>query len=93
VAAARAVAAERWAELGARCNGEVPGTVLRQRRWRLPDDVTTGLRRRLDTGELSARGHDRVLRVAWTLGDLAGLARPGKAEINTALTLRNGGTA
>ena len=36
--------------------------------------------------------HDRVLRLAWTLSDLAGQDRPGKAEINTALTLRDGGT-
>ncbi|GAB4047728.1 YifB family Mg chelatase-like AAA ATPase [Catellatospora paridis] len=92
VAAARDTAAARWAGLGARCNGEVPGTVLRQRRWRLPDDVTEGLRRRLDTGEMSARGHDRVLRMAWTLSDLAGLDRPGKEEINIALNLRSGGT-
>ncbi|WP_155372112.1 YifB family Mg chelatase-like AAA ATPase [Catellatospora vulcania] len=91
VAVARDTAAARWAELGARCNGEVPGTVLRQRRWRLPDDVTQELRRRLDTGAMSARGHDKVLRLAWTLGDLAGLDRPGKAEINIALSLRDGG--
>jgi magnesium chelatase family protein len=91
VAAARETAAARWAGLDARCNGEVPGTVLRQRRWRLPDDVTQELRRRLDTGAMSARGHDKVLRLAWTLSDLTGLDRPGKAEINTALTLRDGG--
>ncbi|MEU7999556.1 YifB family Mg chelatase-like AAA ATPase [Catellatospora sp. NPDC049111] len=91
VAAARETAAARWAGLDARCNGEVPGTVLRQRRWRLPDDVTRELRRRLDTGAMSARGHDKVLRLAWTLSDLTGLDRPGKAEINTALTLRDGG--
>lgn len=92
VAAARDTATARWAGLNVRCNGEVPGTVLRQRRWRLPDDVTEGLRRRLDTGEMSARGHDRVLRMAWTLSDLAGLDRPGKDEINIALNLRTGGT-
>ncbi|BCJ72825.1 hypothetical protein CS0771_23690 [Catellatospora sp. IY07-71] len=90
VAAARAVAAERWTGLGARCNAEVPGTVLRQRRWRLPDTDTGELRHRLDTGALSARGHDRVVRLAWTLGDLAGLDRPGAAEINIALQLRTG---
>ncbi|MEV4413488.1 YifB family Mg chelatase-like AAA ATPase [Catellatospora sp. NPDC049609] len=90
VAAARATAAARWTGLGVRCNGEVPGTVLRQRRWRLPDEVTAELRHRLDVGTLSARGHDRVLRVAWTLSDLAGLDRPGAAELNIALQLRTG---
>ena len=64
--------------------------MLRQRRWRLPDTDTAVLRHRLDTGALSARGHDRVLRVAWTLGDLAGLDRPGAAEINIAFELRKG---
>jgi len=37
---------------------------------------------------LTARGLDRVLRVAWTLADLAGLARPGRAEVDTALGFR-----
>ncbi|MDI1459466.1 YifB family Mg chelatase-like AAA ATPase [Catellatospora sp. KI3] len=91
VADARAAAVARWAaELEVRTNAEVPGTVLRRRRWKLPEPVTWELRKRLDQGVLSARGFDRVLRVAWTLGDLAGLDRPGKEEINIALELRRG---
>jgi hypothetical protein len=34
--------------------------------------------------------HFTVLRLAWTLGDLAGLDRPGAAELNIALGLRTG---
>ena len=42
----------------------------------------------LATGALTARGADRVLRVAWTLADLAGLDRPGLAQVQTAGALR-----
>ena len=41
--------------------------------WRLPAAVTAAADARLDRGELTARGYDRVLRVAWSL------ARPGRA--------------
>ncbi|GAA1628667.1 hypothetical protein ACFQY4_39990 [Catellatospora bangladeshensis] len=34
--------------------------------------------------------HFAILAVAWTLGDLAGLDRPGAAEINIAFELRKG---
>jgi magnesium chelatase family protein len=43
------------------------------------------------TGRLSARGADRVLRVAWSVADLNGADRPGLAEVGRALTLRDGG--
>jgi magnesium chelatase family protein len=41
-----------------------------------------------EDGRLSARGLDRVLRVCWTLADLAGRSSPGRAEMDTALRLR-----
>ncbi|HEY3199553.1 MAG TPA: hypothetical protein VGK55_03335, partial [Actinomycetes bacterium] len=37
-----------------------------------------------------ARGLDRVLRVAWTLADLAGRDRPNRGDTSTALALRSG---
>jgi magnesium chelatase family protein len=46
--------------------------------------------RALDLGRLSARGLDRVLRVAWTLADLADVDRPGADEVDEALYLRTG---
>ena len=42
----------------------------------------------VDTGELSARGHARVLRLAWTLADLRGADRPAAQDVETALQLR-----
>jgi magnesium chelatase family protein len=85
---ARAAAAERLADTSWRTNSEVPGTVLRTR-WRLPRPATILADDALDCGWLSARGYDRVLRVAWTLADLAGLACPGRAEVDEAVGLRS----
>jgi magnesium chelatase family protein len=39
---------------------------------------------------LSTRGIDRVLKVAWTLADLAGHDQPGPTEVMEALSLRSG---
>ena len=41
----------------------------------------------MDLGQISARGVDRVIRVAWTLADLAGIARPTISETGYALGL------
>jgi magnesium chelatase family protein len=46
----------------------------------------------LADGRLSARGLDRVVRVAWTLTDLTGKERPTADEINQALGLWEGRT-
>ncbi|GAA1758372.1 YifB family Mg chelatase-like AAA ATPase [Luedemannella helvata] len=90
VAQARAVAADRWAAEGWATNSAVPGAALRRRPWRLPVAATRDLMRALDRGALSARGHDRVLRAAWTLADLAGRASPRAYEVNEAMQLRIG---
>ncbi len=88
---AREAAAARWAAGGGwRVNAEVPGPRLRRAPWRLPAEDTVGLRRALDRGLLSARGFDRVLRLAWTVSDLDGLDRPGRAEVDEAIQLRMG---
>jgi magnesium chelatase family protein len=44
----------------------------------------------LERGALTARGIDRVLRVAWTIADLTGHNRPGVADVSLALQLRTG---
>lgn len=88
VVAARATAAERLRGTGWRINADVPGPALRSR-WRLPPAVTAAADIRLDRGELSARGYDRVLRVAWTVSDLAGRTRPTVTDVEEAVALRS----
>lgn len=90
VVTARSAAAERWAAVGHRLNAEIPGPVLRRLPWRLPGRDTAELRARLDSGSLSARGFDRVIRLAWTIADLDGRDRPDREDVREAIGLRTG---
>ena len=87
VRAARAAAAARLRGTGCTTNSDVPGPVLRDR-WRVPRRSLALAERALEQGALSVRGFDRVLRVAWTLADLAGRTVPGDDEIAEALGMR-----
>ena len=93
VVGARALAAERWAGTPWSVNAEVPGSWLRSARMRLPRSDTAVLDHALARGALTLRGYDRVLRVAWTVSDLAGTERPRRAEVAQALMLRGGDLA
>lgn len=88
VAEARAAQEARWAGQSWSLNSQAPGAALRQGRWQLPAADRAPLDRGLDTGTLTLRGLDRCLRVAWTIGDLAGKDRPGLDEVHHALSLR-----
>ncbi len=86
---ARERAAARLAGTPWRTNSEVPGRELRSRWHAAPgamDDAERGLAR----GVLTARGLDRVLRVAWTVADLGGRDRPDAGDVALALQLRTG---
>ena len=87
VAAARAAAAARLRGTGLATNADVPGRLLRER-WRVPRAALALAERALESGALSVRGFDRVLRVAWTLSDLAGRTAPGPEEVAEALGMR-----
>ncbi|SDQ76149.1 YifB family Mg chelatase-like AAA ATPase [Quadrisphaera sp. DSM 44207] len=87
VARARAAQRERLAGTPWRCNGELPGQLLRGP-LRLPASATREVDSSLDRGLLTVRGYDRVLRSAWTLADLAGLARPDDEHVGQALHWR-----
>jgi magnesium chelatase family protein len=89
VALARERAARRLADTPWRRNADVPGHVLRAR-WRLPPESLLSAERALDRGTLSARGLERVMRVAWTIADLAGHDRPERSDVDTALSFRLG---
>lgn len=89
VLAARQRASERLGCSPWRTNSEIPGRELRSR-WAPARNAMVAAERALDAGRLSARGLDRVLRVAWTLADLAERPIPGADEIDEALYLRLG---
>ncbi|MBQ0853129.1 YifB family Mg chelatase-like AAA ATPase [Streptomyces sp. NPDC057620] len=86
---ARARAAARLTDTPWRTNSEVPGRELRSR-WYASPGAMDDAERSLERGVLTARGLDRVLRVAWTVADLAGHDRPGVADVTLALQLRTG---
>src|SRR5215472_1335763 len=83
---ARLRAAQRLDGTPWRLNAEVPGSELR-RSYRPAGGALAPLERAMDLGQVSARGTDRIIRMSWTLADLAGLPRPGRTEISTALGL------
>ncbi|MBU4336399.1 MAG: YifB family Mg chelatase-like AAA ATPase [Actinobacteria bacterium] len=87
VRSARGAAAERLAGTGWCTNAEVSGSWLRTRLGRR-GRAAVELDAALDRGWLSLRGVDRVLRLAWTLADLAGRGVPGDDEIGEAMALR-----
>ncbi|MFJ2279148.1 YifB family Mg chelatase-like AAA ATPase [Streptomyces sp. NPDC087866] len=86
---ARDRAAERLAGTPWTTNSEVPGHELRTRLAAAPGALMPA-ERDMERGLLTARGLDRVLRVAWTVADLRGAARPDASDVVAALELRSG---
>jgi magnesium chelatase family protein len=86
VEAARCRAAARLRDTPWRLNAEVPGSELRRSYAPAPGALAP-LERAMDLGQISARGVHRVIRVAWTLADLAGVPRPSADQTSAALGL------
>ena len=91
VLAAREVQRRRWEPLGWSLNSQVPGPQLRRRPWRLPSATTSTLDRALDLGQVTVRGYDRILRLAWTSADLNGRTVPSPTDVGLALMYRTQG--
>jgi magnesium chelatase family protein len=88
VVEARARQAHRLMGSGWQTNGEVSGPYLRSH-LALPDGLDI-LEDAVSRGKLSPRGVDKVLRIAWTLSDLAARDRPTRDEVAIALAMRRG---
>lgn len=86
---ARARAAERLADTPWSTNALIPGSRLR-RDFPVEPKALRVLGRAMDRGQISARGVDRALRIAWTLADLADRGRPGEEEVAYAFALWSG---
>src|SRR6201996_5041408 len=86
VAQARDRAAHRFRGSPWRVNAEIPGAELR-RSYPPGRGAMAPLERAMEIGEVSARGIDKIVRVSWTLSDLAGKDRPTVDECGYALGL------
>ena len=70
-------------------NAQLPGAWLRHHSG-IDESLINQLDRLVDSGRSSMRGVDRMLRLSWTLADLAEAPRPTFDHIVTAQQLRNG---
>lgn len=87
---ARDIQQERLRPFALIRNADLTGRILRGP-LRLDGKDTAFLDRAMGAGTLSARGYDRVLRLAWTVADLQGRDKPGADDVALALTLRQRG--
>jgi magnesium chelatase family protein len=86
VLAARERAAARLDGTGFVVNAQIPARDLFTR-WRPQPGALTSAEQARDRGQLSDRGVAKVARIAWTIADLAGRDRPGRADCDQALSL------
>ncbi|WP_460515555.1 YifB family Mg chelatase-like AAA ATPase [Flindersiella endophytica] len=89
VAVARERQALRYAAEAWSLNAQVPGHEMR-RQWAPEPGAMSVVESQLATGMVSARGADRILRIAWSIADLAARDRPTRGDVLEALTLRLG---
>ncbi|GAB3260617.1 YifB family Mg chelatase-like AAA ATPase [Arthrobacter pigmenti] len=78
---------ERLRGFGCTTNAEVSGRILRSQ-LAMDRSATTALDMAMERGTLTARGYDRVLRVAWTLSDLRDGEGPSRDDVGRALAFR-----
>ena len=94
VTAARERQRERFAGCSWRLNSQIPSPRLKDA-WPLCKDAQAIIDLETYRGRLSARGAVRVMRMAWTVADLASVrldadVQPGVDEVGVALRLRAG---
>ncbi|GAA3904552.1 YifB family Mg chelatase-like AAA ATPase [Microbacterium invictum] len=92
VVTARERAARRLRDTPWRTNAETSGSWLRSGPLAPEPAVRRPLDAALHRGSLTLRGYDRVLRVAWSVCDLAGRDRLQVGDIGRALYLKKGTT-
>ena len=72
-----------------RLNADVPATEL-TRRWQPGPRALAGVSRAIDLGQIRVPAASQVIRLAWTLTDLAGKQAPGPGECDQALACHLG---
>ncbi len=84
---ARARQRRRYSALGPICNAQLPGPHVR-RESRMSEEARSMLAAAVDRHGLTGRGFDRVLKVARTIADLAGIDRVMPEQVVEALAYR-----
>ncbi|MEI9907125.1 MAG: hypothetical protein WDO06_03735 [Actinomycetota bacterium] len=87
VTKARVLATSRFANEEWSLNSEIPGRALRTT-YRGERDALNFLHAELDQERLSARGFHKVMRIAWSIADLAMHERPTLEDTKKAYELR-----
>lgn len=88
VAEARQRQQRRLMGTGWLTNGDIPGPYLRTH-LPLPQGLDL-IEQAVGRGMLSPRGVDKVLRLSWTIADLAGADLPQREHVATAMNMRQG---
>lgn len=84
---ARELALKRYVGSNWLCNAQVPGPILRKQ---FPLSIEAMRLLRQTCAGLSARGIDRIFRLAWTIADLNQHGQPTTQDVELALALRDG---
>ena len=85
VTTARQIAQVRFVKQGWNCNAQASGTWLRKY---TSKHALMLVNNALEKHQLSLRGADRALRLAWTLADIAGHVSPDVTDMAQAISLR-----
>lgn len=86
---ARERARHRLAGTGWTRYRDTPGSWIREQSIAVDRHLTRDLERAVDRKQLTMRGMDRVLRLAWTVATLDGRSTPNGGDIGTGLALRS----
>jgi len=89
VIAARARSESRLIPLGIARNSEIPASQLREK-LRAERGAMVFLHGELEKENITARGFHKVLRVAWSIADLAAHEVPTLSDVHLAMSLREG---
>lgn len=89
VIAARVIAARRFSSEVWALNSEIPSRALRTT-YQPERAAMNFLHNELDREHITARGLHKVMRTAWSVGDLAGHGRPTLADTEKAFAMREG---
>lgn len=87
---ARLRAQRRWSGMGWTKNSSIPGPYLRSQEHAF---VRGALDKAIERGEISLRGADRVMRLAWSVADWTGHAEPTTDDVVRAFELRGSESA